>query len=417
MIRLLSSMKYQLKKDGTPERATLIKQWLDQHFIIKFIFQLLETRELVYLKTFAIIILSLCRSGSLHDLVDRSAFLVYWAPAEEKTLRQLHQKLNRDATYLFSWKLTNNKILYAFHFIFEGIKFKKAKKFMGIAYRLAKKHDLLVAERALETILTSIYFAKQIHGKTTLFIISTESNPHGTALIHLAKEGKTSVAYIGHSPLIDNPLPLFLNAALFWGRAMSDQFIQNGSTIENIWFNSTFFPILRQPPEKRILIALSKNMDNDGLKSLVMRVLGHELFGKYKIAIRVHPNSAKPIDKMFRHMLAPTESQEDALRNSSFVIAGHSTFHLEALARKRPTFFSPEMDGNNIVTLPFLLTGEIQTTDELLSSTDENIERYYPHELYDKIRDYYFDSGDEQKTINTMKEWMDSILKAAAKAE
>ncbi|MCC6137058.1 MAG: hypothetical protein IT287_00365, partial [Bdellovibrionaceae bacterium] len=331
--------------------------------------------------------------------------------AEEKTLRRLNKINPQKNIHLISWKTSSYKILYAFIYTYDALRGGKIKTCYQIARLLCKKHSLIVSVRALESLLTTICLKKELQTINTVFFISTESNPHGTALIHLAKIQKTKVFFIAHSPLIDNPLPVYFNAALFWGKAMDQQFAINGSIIHSSLFASTPHSPVTEPVEKQILIALSKNVDTESLKKLVISLQYHPLYKKYKISIRLHPNRSRSIDKMFRHFINAEETVDSALQKASLVIAGHSTFHLEALSRLKPSYYCQELDGTSVITLPFLRSGEVLTIETLLRADESEERRAYSIDDYNKIRNYYFQPSDTTQIYKEIIDWINVALK------
>ncbi len=383
-------LKYQIKKDKIPQRIDLEESWGRRSHFMGVVFM---TLRFLPTKIIAVFLWALLNSGFAFFYPKKEIYYISWSKAEKKNFKRFKELAPQIPIIYLDWNFGFRKFIGAIQLfcflLFSG----KLGKVFSLAQRLARREQFIIAARALEALLSTMYFQKKSNKEST-YLVSSDSNPHATSLFYLARKKSIKTIFIAHSPWIENPLAISLQGGIFWGPSGYSQFVEKGARIENRIFISPQLQLTKLKDQKNnghILIALSKTFKQEALDSLLLSFSSHKQLCYNKIRIRPHPNSLFKLSQSYLLNASYEEDLNKALDGVSYVVAGNSTIHLEALARGVPSFFSDSlMESKDEKTLPFIKEGLVRPLSDLFGI--ENSIFLYSNQLMEKIREeYYYD--------------------------
>ncbi len=391
---MLRAIHFQIEKDKSAERLAFLDQYFRERRWRQWILLVLDSPGLVYFKVIASFTYALLR---LPDLTETHTGIALWWSKNEKI--SLEKTLSPKTAEFRSIGL-DLRSLWRFR-IFSD--WSRAWQNLRIAIKICRKESFPIAARALETMIFYQYFSSKVERATSSnrlnskvcgssshsYYVSTQSQPHFSALNELSKRNRIKLCFVSHSPWVLGPLPIFCDAGIFWGRAGSEQFIKIGSKIKNVLY---YYPENKTLPnvgknKDIILLALSKNPNLLELDRLMAEL--QVKFPNTRIRIRSHPNSPFPLPRKFRKISSNCSLSED-LSSSIFMIAGNSTVHLECLLFRVPTFFHTALDGETDSPLELFQSLNILRWKDIDVNQISRLLHAYNNEFYDSVKKLYF---------------------------
>jgi hypothetical protein len=391
---MLYSIKYQIAKDTSLERAAMISSLMAERSMLRWAIKLLDSPVFLWLKIFATFLYASWRVPKLNNSREKSISAIVWSKNELKHIEEFSREIafseldfisiGRGAPP-FLWLLSN-----LFH--------KKTLKTISVLKKVNKKYSFPISARAAEVILLYCYFSHDFfqNRRSRVFLSTTQSHPHFSALSGLKRVKRTKLIFLAHSPCVADPMPISVDLGIFWGLEGADQFERIGSKIpaREYYFPSSKSQIAHRKKtvtHKSILISLSKNPNWLEVKNLIQKLNIH--YPDYNHSIRAHPNSLGKMPSNLNQLLTVGNSLAEDLADKNFMIAGSSTVHLEAYLHGVPSFLSEEIDHRPVVLLDFLHNEGIFSVEDLWKSlVDGAFADPYPKEKYEIIRNKYFSS-------------------------
>lgn len=391
---MLRAIHFQMEKDKSAERLAFLDQYFHERRWRRWVLFALDFPGLIYVKAIACLTYALLR---LPDLTGaHGGIALWWSKNEkiglEKTLSPQNAQFRPITFNLRS--LSRFGVFSDWNRVWQNLR---------IAIKICRAESFPIAARAVETMIFYQYFsskADEVHTSNGLdsekngsgdhsYFLSTQSQPHFSALNELSKRNRIKLCFVSHSPWVLGPLPIFCDAGVFWGRAGSDQFLKIGSKIKNIFF---YYPEKKSQPidEKKkdtILLALSKNPNLIELDRLIAEL--QKKFPNLRLRIRSHPNSPFSLPLKFQKLSSSSSLTED-LSSSVFMIAGNSTVHLEALLFRVPTFYLQNLDMENDSPLELFQSLTIFHWKDVSGCQFSELLTAYKDGFYEDVEKIYF---------------------------
>lgn len=380
----LRVVRYQIEKDIVDHRQQDLKIIMTKNKAIGWAFSLITQSET--LSALCAVTWGALNSGSA-GFYRKAEYFIYWSSGEKKPYEFL-KKLSSDRVQPINLANRCRKFL-SFLFILANLAFhKKIYKLYRISKKLNRKHGFFAGARAIQTLCSLFFFRSVFKDKGASVFISTESNPHGTAIMELSRVGKLKCIFWAHSPWVVKPMAIHVDVGVFWGADMWEKFLINGSTIkEKVYFCDKLIPKISMQERSLAIVALSKTFSESYLRHLVEELCKSQTKGKYEVKVKPHPNSLQKIPK---DLIPWVDKNVDTL-SAKFVIAGNTTFHLEVLASHIPSFYAPQLD-HSAAPLEFIVEEEIRYVETLAASGFQSCD-VYPANFYDSISHKYFSSN------------------------
>ncbi len=332
---MLRAIRFQIAKDTSPERTKFIADYLAARKMVRFLLAVIQWPPFINLEAVGILILGMSRCVGIKDSQKLKA--LWWTKNEERYLKSYLRDVSVD--YIRYQSSFGNVLRSLKH-----LPLRKLWQSYRVAKRLARRHSFVVAARAVETVVFFQY-VKAINRENGFhFFSSTQSHPYFSALNELSRTKQIRLCFLAHSPWVLEALPIYCDLGVFWGPAGARQFTQCGSRFGAV---THFYPQSETKSDligsKNIaLISLSKNPDWNSLRSLLLEI--QEAFPTCRVLVRQHPNSLFDLPRDIQNYVSVGNLREELLR-CKFMVAGNSTVHLEALFYGVPTFWAPELDG------------------------------------------------------------------------
>ena len=218
-----------------------------------------------------------------------------------------------------------------------------------------------------------------VNSKKIRLVFSTDGNPHGNAIMALSDSKLVETVFVAHAADSIQPLRLRCSHAYFFGRHSFESAIQNYSKIRHVEFfkfESELGNITFDSP-KRIGIFLSKDFNEDSLKSLVNKVFDRNQDSS--VILRLHPGSLINLSLQFdsRVKISRNNSIANDLKECDVVVGGNSTVLLECLLSGVCSYFWKELDRYSEFTLPTIRQGLIYNLQKFDSQSLETGKSLY----------------------------------------
>ncbi len=387
---MLRAIRFQIAKDTSSERTKFIASFLAERRALRFLLAAIRWFPIPGLEASLLLLLGMSRCIALAGSHRGKA--IWWTKNEARYLQ----------SYLAEISIEYIRYQFGLANIFRCLKIlpaKKVFKIFRIAKRLRRRHSFVVAQRAVETMIFYQYVKLLlVEDQHLCFYSSTQSHPYFSALNELSRTGRVKLCFLAHSPWVLDALPIFCDLGIFWGPAGAKQFVDCGSRFQDVVF---FYPVTGakfenspNPRNSSALISLSKNPDWPAVRRLIKDA--QAIFPQGNIHVRRHPNSVFSVPSDLYAYVSQRPLLEE-LANCQFMIAGNSTVHLEALYSGVPSFWAPELDGEQTSPLEFFDQIPIQRFDRLLSATAQEPKSLYTAETFQRVREEYFSSTERKK--------------------
>lgn len=360
---LYFSIKNQIKKDHTQERSDLFSVFLSSHLILKYPYQFLELHKLSPLRALFCFIYAACVSGNWLTTKDTSPITIEKRANESNKIRELESVLR---VYGFKRASLNISFFKKFSSFFYFLKraarsplsFIKTWKWL---LRLNQNFPFYVCLRATETLFIFLYLNEKFQKiKPSALLISTEGNPHGSAVMGIADKFSIPLIFASHGAISTQPVKIKCELGLFHGAKMREDYLREFSKVEstiyygrkkNINNDSNF--------SKKICLCLSKDPNLLAIKNLLLKIK-NEFVGA-EILLRPHPQSMVSVSSIQKNFpfinISKNNSLAEDLSGSFLVLAGNSTVHLEALSYGVASLFWQDLDMGRQPLLSFLKEG------------------------------------------------------------
>lgn len=235
-------------------------------------------------------------------------------------------------------------------------------KVFRISYQLCCKHPPYISLRALEYLA---YYSRIRNSATnkSAVVITTDSNPHGLALLKSAQSLGLKKIFISHGHP-NPPAPrLSLDTAILYGPYSMKFYRIDAKTKTKVLFNPSkkfFIPIKKTIHYKCVGIALSKNFSLDELENTTTKV--RRIFGSVMVILRPHPSTKikKPLYRFSEKNHCEIDTGQSLVSFFSeidLLLADDTTTHLNALLMGIPSLYMGSLDRYGFVSeglvLPF----------------------------------------------------------------
>ena len=218
---------------------------------------------------------------------------------------------------------------------------------------LSRQYPLYVALRAAEYLAYySRAYSLVADNRVRTVLAFSDGNPHGIALLQLARRHGKAAVFVAHGEPTGPTLPLICKAAFLWGPDSYEQYRNAGASIDQPLFRGC-------KDEWRPMTVLRKPMACVGVflgktthEANIVALLG-QLRLQYKpreILVRPHPNAPLPPstvreltrDPSVRVSESPELSRD--VHSSDLVLAGNTTAHPEILLGGTPSLYCYELE-------------------------------------------------------------------------
>lgn len=394
---MLRAIRFQIQKDKSAERVAFLNQYFQHSMWRRWVLLTLDHPKFFLLKVLGCVTYGLFR---LPNLSTKSKGLaIWWSKNEKVHLAKMISAENADF----------RPIAFELRAVCRWLQFDDWGRILQnirILWRLCKKESFPIAARATETIFLYQFFEswRKRCGTTPVYYLSTQSQPHFSALNELSRNCRVKLCFVSHSPWVLGPLPIFCDTGIFWGKSGSDQFLKVGSKINNLIY---FYPerTIRKAStdnKQHILIALSKNPNFSRLAQLLDELRFR--FPDTPLRIRCHPNSPFEVPLDISSNKSIFSLAED-LTSAKFMIAGNSTVHLEAFLFDVPSFWDPNLDIEVETPLEIFCDVKILKWNEFSHYDLGKLECVYSTDLFEKVKSSYF----SQNTFEELNRRIQSI--------
>ena len=383
------------KKDSSRFRKLLFDEYRKKYLLSQFFYLAYGTHILRPAVVLLLIVFSLRKVISVNFKQNKNLSEIYvhnYSNEKKAILSAFANAQNAsELTYIYSLKnlIKNLCVLFGQQFSLNDV-----SRFIKICLNLSKKNSFLVTARQIEFLLLYIfyqYFFKKIDIKE--IYISSESNPEiisaALACIH------AKINYTNHG---------FLNSDL--GIFFQDQLVLDSRPLQNriipyLLNQKVEFEIVKKSQAQFI----KPKIDTQNILILGSLVLDINCFNKLiddcqkhlinsHITLRPHPNKTfadlKYLDlcKRYKISINSRTSLNQQLSDSTLVIAGETSAHLDALAQGVPSIYY-RLDQFPHDHYGFISSGlipEVKSLDGLKNS----IQKFYSNPEWLKVYKDYF---------------------------
>lgn len=332
-------------------------------------------------------------SVSLNQKEDSNEIYIYNYENEKRSI--LHNFSNaknaNELTYAYSFE---NAIKNLKSLSLNLLDCFQIQKLIKLCLHLSKKNSFLVIARQIEFLLLYIFFKNLFKEKTFKEVyISTESNPEVISAA-LACVG-ARINYTNHG-FLNKDLGIFFHDRLFLDcRPLKNRIIpylqKPQAEIQIIKKTSKIF-IQPKPSTKKILILCSLIVDINLLRKLIEEF--RENLVDSEITVRFHPNKTffnrKLVNfcKSLKISVKWNESLKVQLSESTLVIAGETSAHLDALMQGVPSVYCKidHFPKDHYGFISSQLIPEMKSINDL----ENSVQKFYSDPKWLKVYQDYF---------------------------
>ncbi len=363
---LLFGLRWQIRKDNTPFKTELFQSYLKKSRVIEMAYKLLAGNlgrpfhPFMCTSFFLLRYLSLSPPNVSETIVtylgtqnERRSFLEIISAKFQPLIRQLPQSLLR----------VPQSFVQNLRF------FKRFLQCQALFFRLSRRLPLFAALRASEYMAYFLAWSPLFRdGNFRSALVFSEGNPHGLALLHLARRSGKKSFFVSHGEPNAPIYPLKCTSALLWGRESFERYQNAGAKIEEPRFlgQSEQYSELRELPQEvtRVGVFLSK-MTRTKEISAVIQALSCD-YPHAEILLRPHPNfkltESMRAELAIHPALKFSEGGDPILdaRKCDFVLAANTTSHVQILMSGTRSLYCYALEGVDFDRNGFLKEGLIR---------------------------------------------------------
>ncbi len=391
------SVRTQIKKDHTEERARHFSVYLSQKPEIERLYRIFEKHAPTSLKALVAVLYGAWVMPFECENLNGHPLCVYKYKNEEKSIRALGETLSIRRFKEMNLNDRSRVATFA-EKIFRGlVALPTLWQVYRLSLKICGKYPLYVSLRAQETIFSFIYFSELFREeRPSVVLISSEGNPHGRAILGAGLKCKVPVVFVSHGAVAAEPVAIHCQMAVFYGSKAYEDFKQANSRIKHVLFYGFSAPVWKNTFDKKVCICLSQDPNIESLKTLVAKLSDQG----YKILLRPHPHSLVKFNNFldFQNIrLCVDESLAESIEACEYVVAGNSTVHLEILLCGVPSVYWSELDSGLAKKLNFLSEDLIADWSSGLTSSE--IQKLYRSELWQHRFAKYMNTSYDQKSF------------------
>ncbi len=297
------------------------------------------------------------------------------------------------------------------------ISFKKIIRDFHILGIILKRYDLFIALRLVQYLAYYDRFDLEIdRNNTKRIIVFTDTNPHGRALMHLARKKGIWSCFISHGEPNEPVLPIYCDVIYLLGERSLCRYKKSKSRFGKVLYHGhkDIFRKIREIEFKEnviIGIFLSKSTDLEGV--IKLEYLLEEVFKYKSILIRKHPNmdlskeEEKELLKNPKVQFSDDRLIDRDIEKCDFIFAGNSTAHIDILLRGCPSLYQRALEKHFFDRNGYVEKGLI--LDWNIAIPLEDINNFYQG-LNKKNKISYY-SNIERDSRETIKEINEIIFK------
>ncbi len=291
--------------------------------------------------------------------------------------------------------------------------FQKTAKDFLVLKRILNQFDLYVAFRAIQYLAYYDRFDRELDKKNTnMIIIFTDANPHGTALLHLARKRDIKICLISRGGPNEPVLPIRCDVAFLVGERSLKRYENGKSHFGRVVYygHLEMLERIRTVDEKKgvkIGIFLSKSTCLEAVLKLID--LLEKKFEYESVLIRRHPNmeltkeETKTIAKLHKVQISDGSSLGADIKKCDFVFAGNTTVHVDVLLRGRPSLYYRSLEKDFFDRCGYVREGVILEWDQGVSI--DEINTFYKNLNEQNRINYYLNTeNDSRGSIREFKE-------------
>lgn len=247
---------------------------------------------------------------------------------------------------------------------------------------ILKRYDLYVSLRSIQYLAYFDRFKCEIDKKNTgMVIIFTDANPHGRALMQLARKKNITLCFISHGEPNEPIPPIYCDFVYLLGEKSLRRYKENKSRFGKVLYyghKDVFKEIGEIEFKKALRIGIFLSKSTNLNKVVKLNCLLEKTFKCEAILIRKHPNMdlSKKEEKMLLEnpivQMSEGKSTDRDIEKCSFIVAGDSTVHLDVLLRGRPSLYYRHLERNFFDRYGYVKEGIILDWDIDISPDDIN---------------------------------------------
>lgn len=359
-LNIFRLLKHQMLKDSFEHRRIMFHTYLKKFGPIEPIYLLLN-RSPRFLKTTIATAFGVINSARSFPAGENIAF--YQLQNEKSTILWLTQNCTETHFLPVNWRKSLGDRIFAILFFWGQLifEFKKSIQCLRILYMISAKQELYVLMRTAETLFTYLFLRERLgERKPKRVLFSSEGNPYGFALFHLAPVLHFESIFASHASISGNPSPVFCDLAIFHSKKAASVYLEQGSQFEQILyypFQEQFSPVAEIDPAEVscVFVGLSKDSPESGVKSTVDMI--NATIRPRKILIRVHPQSLVGAEyENYAHNVTVTRNSpiREDFHDVDLAINGNSNVHLDCLLVGIPSLYHSQIDRYHEDQLLFL---------------------------------------------------------------
>lgn len=262
------------------------------------------------------------------------------------------------------------------------------RRIIRIARLLHRRYEFFRVLRVVELIGFYLRFLAVFRGgRFELAVTSNHSNPHGIAFNLAARRCGVPVVLVAHGMPVRPVARLSYDLAVVHCEAARQTYLEAGCRMDRVLVHGRRqhhvpMPACLPPGRLTVGIFLCKDVNEERLRAVTMRLLGHPRVSR--ILIRPHPtNLWAGLDAWVASQNAPRLYRSpggDVFRDieaSDIVLAGNSSVLVEAVIAGRPGGYVPGLDCGPPDLHAFVAQGLIYPIDDGSDFDPDAILRFY----------------------------------------
>ena len=277
------------------------------------------------------------------------------------------------------------------------VKIRRLAPLRRLMKELSLKYPLFVALRATEYLAYCAKLDDHIGDeRVRTVLVFSDGNPHGIALLHLARSYGKGAVFVAHGEPTEPIYPLLCSAAFLWGQSSAERYREAGARFERtvlLGCRDKWLPMDRvREPLSCVGIFLSKMTRKSKIVSLVGRI--RQVYDPETILIRPHPNAPLPLSMEGELTSLPgvrisegSDLSTDA-RASDLVLAGNTTAHPEILLGGTPSLYCFDLEGADFDRIGYVRQNLVLAWTPQISIPEIN-DFYRPAEVQRQLRCHF----------------------------